>query len=109
MVSLLGRVDDVRPECSCKIAPAGEHGLVELKSSCLHIRGQYLLCNDQVTSRNKLKMLDSITTDEAHSTSSLYVLCIRMSPLRFSIYRAAQAHAMVLLPYLARAVSLIWS
>ena len=34
-----------------------------------------------------------------HSTSSLYVLCIRMSPLRFSIYRAAQAHAMMPLPW----------
>lgn len=36
--------------------------------------------------------------DSTHSTSSLYVLCIRMSPFRFNIYRAAQAHAMMLLP-----------
>ena len=47
--------------------------------------------------------LSSLGEDDArlntYSTSSLYVLCIRMSPLRFSIYRAAQAHAMMLLPW----------
>ena len=34
----------------------------------------------------------------AYSTSSRYVRCIKISPFKFNIYRAAQAHAIPLLP-----------